>query len=88
MPEPSVDHVLGLNRLYFVPAGYAPSQGAYVRMPLEALLAVTALASVESNCGVIGEDLGTVPDGFRERLEDWGIWSYRASGVSHHFAVC
>jgi 4-alpha-glucanotransferase len=25
---------------------------------------------------VIGEDLGTVPEGFRETLADWGIWSY------------
>jgi len=25
---------------------------------------------------VIGEDLGTVPEGFREHMADWGIWSY------------
>jgi 4-alpha-glucanotransferase len=72
-----IDHVLGLNRLYLVPRGYLPSQGAYVQMPFEALLAVTALESVTHRCVVIGEDLGTVPDGFRERLSDWGIWSYR-----------
>jgi 4-alpha-glucanotransferase len=72
-----IDHVLGLNRLYLVPRGYLPSEGAYVQMPLEALLAVTALESVRNRCVVVGEDLGTVPDGFRERLSDWGIWSYR-----------
>lgn len=72
-----LDHVLGLNRLYLVPSGYLPSQGAYVQMPFEALLAVAALESVDHRCVVIGEDLGTVPDGFRERLLDWGIWSYR-----------
>lgn len=72
-----LDHVLGLNRLYLVPSGYLPSQGAYVQMPFEALLAVAALESVNHRCVVIGEDLGTVPDGFRERLLDWGIWSYR-----------
>lgn len=72
-----LDHVLGLNRLYLVPSGYLPSQGAYVQMPFEALLAVAALESVDHHCVVIGEDLGTVPDGFRERLLDWGIWSYR-----------
>lgn len=74
-----LDHVLGLRRLYLVPEGYLPSQGAYVQMPLEELLAVTALTSVKNNCVVIGEDLGTVPDGFRERLESWGIWSYRVT---------
>ncbi|WP_424629310.1 4-alpha-glucanotransferase [Bradyrhizobium sp. SYSU BS000235] len=72
-----LDHVLGLNRLYLVPSGYLPSQGAYVQMPFEALLAVAALESVHHRCVVVGEDLGTVPDGFRERLLDWGIWSYR-----------
>jgi 4-alpha-glucanotransferase len=46
-------------------------------MPFEALLAVAALESVQYRCVVIGEDLGTVPDGFRERLLSWGIWSYR-----------
>jgi len=71
-----LDHVLGLNRLYVVPHGYRPDNGAYVKMPLEALLAVTAQQSVESTCVVIGEDLGTVPEGFRDHMAAWGIWSY------------
>jgi 4-alpha-glucanotransferase len=45
-------------------------------MPFEALLAVTAQESVAQRCVVIGEDLGTVPEGFREQIADWGIWSY------------
>ena len=45
-------------------------------MPFEALLAVTARESVAHRCVVIGEDLGTVPEGFREQMADWGIWSY------------
>jgi 4-alpha-glucanotransferase len=71
-----LDHVLGLNRLYVVPHGYAADNGAYVKMPLEALLAVTATESVANRCVVIGEDLGTVPEGFRDHLASWGIWSY------------
>jgi 4-alpha-glucanotransferase len=71
-----LDHVLGLNRLYVVPHGYDPDSGAYVKMPLEALLAVTATESVANRCVVIGEDLGTVPEGFRDHLAAWGIWSY------------
>ena len=35
------------------------------------------IASVEHRCIVIGEDLGTVPDNFRETLADWGLWSYQ-----------
>jgi 4-alpha-glucanotransferase len=45
-------------------------------MPFEALLAATAQESVAHRCVVIGEDLGTVPEGFREQMADWGIWSY------------
>ncbi len=71
-----LDHVLGLKRLYLVPHGFPARQGAYVQMPLESLFAATALESVAQQCVVIGEDLGTVPEGFREQMADWGIWSY------------
>lgn len=71
-----LDHVLGLKRLYLVPQGFKPDNGAYVQMPFEALLAAVALESVAHRCIVIGEDLGTVPEGFREQMRDWGIWSY------------
>ena len=71
-----LDHVLGLKRLYLVPHGFGPENGAYVQMPFEALLAATAQESVAHRCIVIGEDLGTVPEGFRAQIADWGIWSY------------
>jgi 4-alpha-glucanotransferase len=72
-----LDHVLGLKRLYLVPHGFAANNGVYVQMPFEALLAATAQESVAHRCVVIGEDLGTVPEGFREQMADWGIWSYQ-----------
>ena len=72
-----LDHVLGLKRLYLVPHGFAADNGVYVQMPLEPLLATTAQESVAHRCVVIGEDLGTVPEGFRERMAEWGIWSYQ-----------
>ncbi|QPF83435.1 4-alpha-glucanotransferase [Bradyrhizobium genosp. L] len=71
-----LDHAFGLKRLYLVPRGFGPANGAYVLMPFEALLAATAQESVASRCVVIGEDLGTVPEGFREQMNGWGIWSY------------
>src|SRR5258708_22624144 len=71
-----LDHVLGLKRLYLVPHGFSARNGVYVQMPFEALLAVTAQQSVAHRCVVIGEDLGTVPEGFLEPMADWGIWSY------------
>jgi 4-alpha-glucanotransferase len=72
-----LDHVMGLKRLYLVPHGFAADNGAYVQMPFEALLATTAQESMVHRCVVIGEDLGTVPEGFREQMADWGIWSYQ-----------
>jgi 4-alpha-glucanotransferase len=71
-----LDHVLGLKRLYLVPRGFKPDNGAYVQMPFDALLAAVARESAAHKCIVIGEDLGTVPEGFREAMQDWGIWSY------------
>ncbi|MCP3370834.1 4-alpha-glucanotransferase [Bradyrhizobium cajani] len=71
-----LDHVLGLKRLYLVPRGFKPDNGAYVQMPFEALLAAVARESATHKCIVIGEDLGTVPEGFRETMQDFGIWSY------------
>ncbi|QHO74373.1 4-alpha-glucanotransferase [Bradyrhizobium sp. CCBAU 051011] len=71
-----LDHVLGLKRLYLVPQGFTARDGVYVQMPFEALLAVTAQESMAQRCVVIGEDLGTVPEGFRDQIADWGIWSY------------
>jgi len=72
-----IDHVMGLTRLYLVPPGAKATEGAYVRYPLEAMLAIVALESRRNHCLVIGEDLGTVPDGFRERLNETGILSSR-----------
>src|SRR5258708_12786795 len=72
-----LDHVLGLKGLYLVPHGFPAKDGAYVQMPFDALLAATAQESVAHRCVVIGENLGTVPEGFREQMADWGIWSYQ-----------
>lgn len=74
-----LDHVLGLNRVFVVPQGCDARQGTYVRFPLEAMTAVIAQESVAAKCLVIGEDLGTVPEGFRDVMADWGLWSYRVT---------
>ena len=72
-----LDHVLGLQRLYIIPHGTSAKNGTYIRLPFQALLATAALASVQQQCVLVGEDLGTVPENFRETLMDWGIWSYQ-----------
>jgi len=72
-----IDHVMGLMRLYWVPSGKSPAEGAYVRYPFEDLVAILALESQRNRCLVIGEDLGTVPDELRETLLPQKILSYR-----------
>jgi len=72
-----VDHVMGLQRMFWIPAGAFPESGAYVKYPIEDLLGILALESQRNRCVVIGEDLGTVPEGFRERMSEAGVLSYR-----------
>lgn len=72
-----LDHVMGLLRLYLIPAGAPATDGVYVRYPLEPQLAIIAQESNRHRCTFIGEDLGTVPEGFREAAGRWGVWSYR-----------
>ena len=71
-----IDHVLGLMRLYLIPRNGGAADGAYVRYPLEGMLTAIAEESTKAHCIVIGEDLGTVPDGLRDALARHGLWRY------------
>jgi len=72
-----IDHVMALTRLFWIPDGAAPIDGAYVSYPLTTLLGALASESQRAQCLVVGEDLGTVPEGFRERLAAAEVLSYR-----------
>ncbi|CAM5770164.1 hypothetical protein LMIY3S_03080 [Labrys miyagiensis] len=72
-----IDHVMGLTRLFVIPDGAPAKEGAYLRYPIEAMLKVLAEESARADCLVVGEDLGTVPEGFRERLAEADLYSYR-----------
>ena len=72
-----IDHVMGLQRLYCIPEGEPASKGAYVSYPIDDLIGILALESHRNRCLVVGEDLGTVPAGFRETMAAANIFSYR-----------
>jgi 4-alpha-glucanotransferase len=72
-----IDHVMGLHRLWLVPDGAKPTEGAYLNYPSEDLFRLIALESWRHKAVVIGEDLGTLPTGFREYLQDQGVAGLR-----------
>jgi 4-alpha-glucanotransferase len=72
-----IDHVMSLQRLYWVPSGAPATEGAYVNYPFRDLLRLVALESRRQGCAIIGEDLGTVPEGFRETMHTANVLSYR-----------
>ncbi|GAA4215356.1 4-alpha-glucanotransferase [Sagittula marina] len=69
-----IDHALGLTRSFWQPEDGSP--GGYITQPFESLLAVIAIEARRAHCVVIGEDLGLVPDGFRETMNAAGLLSY------------
>lgn len=72
-----IDHVMRFFRLYWMPEGKTAAEGAYVRDYAANLLGVLALESHRNGFVVVGEDLGTVSPGVRQRLAETGILGYR-----------
>ena len=72
-----IDHVMGLVRLWLVPEGAPANEGVYLDYPTNELLALLRLESRRHAAIVIGEDLGTVPFGLRERLAKEGVAGLR-----------
>ncbi len=68
-----IDHVMGLFRQFWVPAGGGPTEGAYVRMPADELLAVVRIEAARAGAFVVGEDLGTVQPEVHTAMHAGGI---------------
>ncbi|GAA5234154.1 4-alpha-glucanotransferase [Verticiella sediminum] len=68
-----IDHALGMQRMWLVPEGAPPGAGAYVDYPFDDLMRLTALESVRQHAVIMGENLGTVPHGFNERIAAHGM---------------
>lgn len=72
-----IDHAMGLRRLWVVPHGFAATEGAYLLYPEQDLMRLLALESWRARAIVVGEDLGTVPPGFREAMDARGLVGMR-----------
>jgi 4-alpha-glucanotransferase len=72
-----IDHVMGMSRLWLIPEGGRALDGAYVSFPSETLFRLIALESWRHRAIVIGEDLGTLPFGFRDYLREQGVAGLR-----------
>jgi len=84
-----IDHVMGLLRQYWcVPqsstkdlessgSDVTQANGSYIQFPFDDLLGIVALESQRNQCLIVGEDLGTVPGGFRQALRTQNILGYR-----------
>ncbi|CAG2150770.1 4-alpha-glucanotransferase [Cupriavidus numazuensis] len=68
-----IDHVLGLARMWLVPAGASARDGAYLAFPLQELLRLVALESWRHHAIIIGENLGTVPAHLDSALAGRGV---------------
>jgi 4-alpha-glucanotransferase len=72
-----IDHIMGLFRIWCMPAGKTASSGTYIHYPLTELMAILALESQRHECMVIGENLGVVPDEISLAMNAADIYSYK-----------
>ncbi len=63
-----VDHVMGLMRLWWIPAGMTPDRGAYVSYDHRLMVGALTEQAARAGALAIGEDLGTVDPWIRAYL--------------------
>ena len=67
-----IDHVMGLDRLFWVPEGGEAGEGTYVTYDAGERWRLVSELSQHFGCGVVGEDLGTVPQSTRDAMDAVG----------------
>lgn len=88
-----IDHVMGLARMWLVPEGAPPSGGIYIGYPFKELMDLLTLEAWRHEALVVGENLGTVPEGFTEEMDRRGflgmsvLWFERVPGDATRFRL-
>jgi len=82
-----VDHVLGLARMWVIPAGAEAGEGVYLRYPRDELMDLLVLEAWRHQAVVVGENLGTVPEDFNEALAERGILGMNVLWFEHDHAL-
>lgn len=72
-----IDHAMGLMRQFWVPNKMEGQNGTYIDFPFKDLMAELKLASHENECLIIAEDLGTLPYGFSDIMNEAKALSYK-----------
>jgi 4-alpha-glucanotransferase len=72
-----IDHAMSLHRLFWIPSGHTPAEGAYAIYPMPDLVRTLAASSQAARALIIGEDLGVVPERFRDEMAAARILGYR-----------
>jgi 4-alpha-glucanotransferase len=68
-----IDHILGLFRLWWIPAGAAPAEGCYVKFDHEAMVGIVLLEAYRVGAMIVGEDLGVSEPWVHDYLPQRGI---------------
>ena len=68
-----IDHAMWFHRLFWIPRGFEPHEGVYVRYPAEELYAILSLESHRHGCWLVGENLGTVPSYINRALRQHNV---------------
>lgn len=68
-----IDHIMAVQRLWWVPEGGGADEGVYVRYPRDEMLAVIAASAAAAGVTIVGEDLGTVSPEVRQALDAWDV---------------
>ena len=79
-----MDHILGLMRMWVIAPGATAADGAYLQYPVDDMLRLLALEAWRHHAIVIGENLGTVPEGLNDKLAARGVLGMNVLWFQRH----